>query len=58
MIIVETVTIRNKNFIHTYSDAGFYIERDGVRYADAMDLPEMGYTYIETDKKLAEEVAE
>lgn len=52
MIIVETVTIRNKKFTHTYSDAGFMIERDGIRYSDAFDLPELGYTYIETDEMI------
>jgi len=52
MIITETVYIRNKQFIHTYSDEGFLIERNGVRYSDAMDLPEMGYTYIETGEKI------
>lgn len=54
MIIIETVTIRGKEFIHTYSDAGFMIERDGIRYADALDLPEMGYVYIETEEKIDE----
>lgn len=50
MIITETVIIRNKEFIHNYSDEGYYIERDGILYADAMDLPENGYVYTETDQ--------
>lgn len=37
MIQVETLTIRRKKYIKTYSDAGYYIERDGVLYAEAVD---------------------
>lgn len=55
MIITETVTIRNKEYIHTYSDEGYLIERDGDRYFDALDLPGMDYVYIETDEKIKEE---
>lgn len=48
MIVVETVTINNIEFQHTYSDAGFFIERDGIQYADAIDLLDSGRTYTET----------
>lgn len=37
MLIKEVVTINGTEFNHTYSDAGFYIERDGVEYSDAID---------------------
>ena len=37
MLIKEVVTINETEFNHTYSDAGFYIERDGVEYSDAID---------------------
>lgn len=33
----------------TYSDAGFYIERDGVRYVDAVDPDDEHRVYTETD---------
>lgn len=49
MIITEQITINNKQFIKTYSDAGFMIERDGVQYGEAIDLSELGRTYTETD---------
>lgn len=46
MIITETIGDR----IHTYSNAGMKImqEQTGIVYDDAMDVPEMGYTYTET----------
>ena len=34
----------------TYSDAGMMIERDGVRYSEAIDPAELGREYIETDE--------
>ena len=37
MIVREELTIRRKKYIKTYSDAGYYIERDGVLYAEAVD---------------------
>lgn len=33
----------------TYSDRGMMIERDGVRYDEAIDPEELGREYIETD---------
>lgn len=49
MIQTESVTINNKEFIKTYSDSGFMIERGGVQYSEAMDPAEFGRTYTETD---------
>ena len=48
MIISETVTLNDKNFTKTYSDAGFYIERNGVHYAEAIDMLGSGREYTET----------
>lgn len=49
-MVVQTIKVINGTpFIYHYSDAGFYIERDGVLYADAYDLPQFEYTYTETD---------
>lgn len=47
MIITEKVIINGREFIKNYSSDGFYIERDGIRFAEAIDLPEMGYVYFE-----------
>lgn len=49
MIISETVKINDKNFTKVYSDAGFYIERNGVHYAEAIDNIGSGREYTETD---------
>ena len=49
MIKTETITIKGKQFMHTYSTVGCYIERDGERYADAIDPLYSGRMYAETD---------
>lgn len=36
----------------TYSDAGMMIERDGVRYSEAIDPAELNRQYIETDEPI------
>lgn len=46
MIITEKY---NDKLIRTYSDKGMYIERDGVQYAEAIDIAAFGYTYTETN---------
>lgn len=57
-MVVQTIKVINGNpFIYHYSDAGFYIERDGVLYADAIDLPQFEYRYTETDEPLPDDIA-
>lgn len=53
MLIKEVVTINETEFNHTYSDAGFYIERDGVEYSDAIDPIDIEREYVETNEKIA-----
>lgn len=52
MIIVEYYKTRKDGVVlnRTYSDAGMIIERDGVRYREAIDPAELGRTYTETDE--------
>ena len=50
MIKTENLTINNRAFVRTYSDSGFMVERDGVRYSEAIDPAELGRTYTETDE--------
>ena len=52
MLITEEVTIKDEKFIKNYSDAGLYIERDGVIYEEAVDPIEYkdSRIYTETDK--------
>lgn len=48
-IIVENLEINGKAFTYTYSDAGRYVVRDGIEYAEAYDPAEFGRTYTEGD---------
>lgn len=52
MIKTENVTINGKPFIRTYSDSGYMVERDGVRYAEAIDPAEFGRVYTETNEPI------
>lgn len=60
MIIREPLDIKGKAFIKTYSDIGMMVERDGERYAEAIDLEYLGREYVETDEPIesTEEVIE
>lgn len=51
MIVTEKININGKEFVKTYSDAGFMVERDGTRYSEALDLATLGRTYTETEEK-------
>lgn len=55
MIIKEPLTINGKAFIKTYSDLGMMVERDGVRYSEAIDPAEFGREYTETDEPIEKE---
>lgn len=52
MIITEALVIGERDFIKTYSDIGMMVEREGVRYAEAIDPSEFGREYIETDEPI------
>ena len=56
MIIKETVTIDGRVFTHTHSDT-YKIRKIGTDeiYSEAVDLPEIGFSYIETDIEIEEE---
>lgn len=50
-----TVIIGEKIFIHTYSDTGMKLERDGELYDDALDLVGLERNYVETDIPISAE---
>lgn len=52
MIVTEFYMTRTDgvNLQRTYSDAGYFIERDGVRYEEAVDPEGTGRVYTETDE--------
>ena len=56
MVITENVTINGKEFIRNYSDSGYMIERDGVRYSEAIDPVGFDRVYTETDELIEEEI--
>ena len=49
MLVTETRKIDDKEYTYNYSDSGFYIERDGIMYAEAYDPINSGRVYTETD---------
>ena len=52
MIKTEYMTINGKAFIRTFSDSGYMVERDGVRYSEAIDPVEFNRQYTETDETI------
>lgn len=50
MIKTENLTINGKYFVRTYSDNGYMVERDGVRYVEAIDPAEFNRQYTETSE--------
>ena len=52
MIKTENLTINGKPFIRTYSDSGYMVEREGVRYSEAIDPAEFDRKYTETDEPI------
>lgn len=47
MIITETITINEIEYLYTYSDLGYQVERDGIQYDDAIDPIDSGRIYTE-----------
>lgn len=52
MIKTETITINDRAFVRTYSDANRMIKQDGTgaMYSEAIDPADSGRTYTETDE--------
>jgi hypothetical protein len=56
-IITEYYKTRDDGVVlnRTYSDNGMMIEREGVRYDEAIDPADSGREYTETDIPISEE---
>ena len=52
MIIQTSKEINGVVYDYTYSDSGYMIERDGVRYSEAVDPIDSGRLYTETDEPI------
>ena len=55
MIVKENIEIGGMAFVKTYSDGGFYIERDGEKYSEALDPADIPREYTETDEPISPE---
>ena len=57
MIVTEFYKTRNDgvNLVRTYSDNGNMIERDGIKYVEAIDPENSGRVYTEVDTDEATE---
>lgn len=60
MIVTEFYMKRRDGVVlnRTYSTLGNYIERDGVKYEEAIDPEGTGRIYIETDEKIPTSLSE
>lgn len=54
MIVTEYFKTRADGTVlnRTYSDSGFMVEREGVRYSEAIDPAELNRVYTETDEEM------
>ena len=54
MIVTEYYRTREDGVVlnRTYSDKGMMIEREGVRYSEAIDPAELNRQYTETDEHI------
>ena len=50
--------INDKQYRRTYSDSGYYIERDGMQFSEAIDFLGADFVYTETNIKIDEEPSE
>ena len=60
MIKNEIVTMNNRTFVRTYSDANRMIKQDGTGavYAEAYDPVGSGRTYTETEESIETDMTE
>ena len=58
MIVTEIINIDGRDLTRAYSDAGYYIERDGAMYGEAVDPINSGRVYTETDQLIETETQE
>ena len=50
MLITELIEINDTTYIRNYSDIGLFIERDGIKYAEAIDPVGTDRIYTETEE--------
>ena len=55
MVNSDIIDINGKQYRKTYSDSGFYIERDGMQFSEAVDVIGADFVYTETDTKIEDD---
>lgn len=50
MLITELIEINDTTYIRNYSNSGYFIERDGIKYAEAIDPVGTDRIYTETEE--------
>ena len=58
MIVTEIINIDGRELTRAYSDAGYYIEREGALYGEAVDPINSVREYTETDQPIETEKQE
>lgn len=58
MVKSEIIEINGRQYRKTYSDSGYYIERDGMQFSEAVDFLGTDFVYTETNIKIDEEPSE
>ncbi len=56
MIIKENITLNGKDYIKTYSDNDFILQKQGTteKYTEAIDTLPCEFEYVETEEKILE----
>ncbi|MGI6042108.1 MAG: hypothetical protein ACOYBH_07810 [Candidatus Alectryocaccobium sp.] len=52
MVVSEIITIGDKQYKHTYSDSGCYIENEGVFFSNALESINSDRVFIETELQI------
>ena len=55
MVKSEVIEINGTQYRKTYSDSGYYIERDGMRFSEAIDVIGADFVYTEADVKIEDD---
>ena len=55
MVKSEIIEINGTQYRKTYSDSGYYIERDGMQFSEAVDVIGADFVYTETNIKIDDE---
>ena len=50
MLITELIEINDTTYIRNYSDKGLFIERDGIKFTEAIDPVGTDRIYTETEE--------